>query len=201
MEILGYIKVYFTEQEKEILRQTAKEQQLSLSQLVKIQCKNIFNPTYQILPSLLDAKEHTKHNSNKFIKVYLSEKEHEKLQLAAKEKGIGMSRLIFEALITKPIPIEIKYETTDIYDLIIMMTDTYKHLIGTAEGLWRRNLIFERDKERLLTLGYEIRDLLKKYVDLTYRNRNAIRKTAVRHLDKRIEKIIAEQIDSVKKSL
>lgn len=193
MEILGYIKVYFTEQEKEILRQAAKEQQLSLSQLVKVQCKNIFNPAYQILPSLLDAEKRAEHTSDKYVKVYLSEKEYKKLQLAAKEKGIGMSRLIYEALITKPIPIEIKYESTDIYDFIIMMTDTYKHLIGTAEGLWRRNLIFDRDKERLLALGYEIRDLLKKHVDLTYRNRNAIRKTAVRHLDKRIEKIIAEQ--------
>ena len=105
---------------------------------------------------MLDAEKCAEHTSDKYVKVYLSKKEYEKLQLAAKEKSIGMSRLIYEALITKPIPIEIKYESTDIYDLIIMMTDTYKHLIGTAERLWRRNLIFDRNKERLLTLGYEI---------------------------------------------
>ena len=194
MEILGYIKVYLTDQEKEILQQTAKEQLLSLSQLLKVQCKNILKPTYQLLPSLLDAKEYAEHNSDKYIKVYLSEKEYEKLQLSAREKGIGMSRLIYEALIAKPIPIEIQYTTDDIYELISIITDTYKHLIGTAEGLWHRNVIFEHDKERLLSLGYEIRDLLKKYVDLTYHNRNAIQKTAVRHLDKRVEKIISEQI-------
>lgn len=43
----------------------------------------------------------------------------------------------------------------------------------------RRNTIYERDKERLLTLGYEIRDTLKEYVKHTYHNRNAIRKNAV----------------------
>lgn len=192
MEILGYIKVYLTDQEKEILQQTAKEQNLSLSQLLKIQCKNILKPTYQLLPSLLDAKEYAEHNSDKYVKVYLSEKEYEKLQLSAKEKGIGMSRLIYEALITKPIPIEIQYTTDDIYELISIITDTYKHLIGTAEGLWHRNVIFEHDKERLLSLGYEIRDTLKEYVTLTYHNRNAIRKNAIRHLDKKVEQTIHE---------
>lgn len=73
-----------------------------------------------------------------------------------------------------------------------MMSDTYRHLIGTAEGLMHRNIIYERDKERLLSLGYEIRDTLKEYVKLTYRNRNAIRKTAVRHLDKKIEQAVNE---------
>ena len=51
----------------------------------------------------------------------------------------------------------------------------------------RRNTIYEHDKERLLSLGYEIRDTLKEYVKLTYRNRNAIRRTAIRHLDKKME--------------
>lgn len=193
VEILGYIKVYFSEQEKEILQQTAIEQNLALSQLIRLQCKEIVNPNYTIMPSLLDAKDLADHNGDKYVKVFLSENEHKKLQLVAKERGIGMSRLIYERLHAKSAPIEIKYETDDIYELIAIITDTCRHLIGVAEGLMRRNTIYEHDKERLLSLGYEIRDTLKEYVKLTYRNRNAIRRTAVRHLDKTIEKIIAEQ--------
>ena len=118
VEILGYIKVYFSEQEKEILQNAAKEQNLAVSQLIKQQCHNILNPTYAIMPSLLDAKDLANHNGDKYIKVFLSESEHSKLQLAAKERGIGMSRLIYERLHTKSTPIEIKYETDDIYELI-----------------------------------------------------------------------------------
>ena len=109
-----------------------------------------------------------------------------------------MSRLIYERLHAKSTPIEIKYETDDIYEFIAIITDTYRHLIGIAEGLMRRNTIYERDKERLLSLGYEIRDTLKEYVKLTYRNRNAIRRIAVRHLDKRIEQMMNEQIKNRK---
>ena len=190
--IMGYIKVYFSEQEKEILQETATKQNLALSQLIRLQCKEILNPSYAIIPSLLDAKDLANHNGDKYIKVFLSESEHSKLQLAAKERGIGMSRLIYERLHTKSASIEIKYETDNIYELIAIISDTYRHLIGVAEGLMRRNTIYEHDKERLLSLGYEIRDTLKEYVKLTYRNRNAIRRTALRHLDKRIEEAINE---------
>lgn len=191
---MGYIKVYFTDEEEHILRQAAEEQHLSLSQTIKVQCKNLLHPSNEILPSLLDSKMCAEHTSDKYVKVYLSEKEYTQLKLAAKEKGIGMSRHIYKALIAKPVPIEIQFSTDDIYEFIFKMRDTYLHLIGTAEGLWHRNIIYEHDKERLLSLGYEIRDLLKEYVTLTYLNRNAIRKTAVRHLDKKIEKIIFEQV-------
>ena len=189
---MGYIKVYFSEQEKEILQETATKQNLALSQLIRLQCKEILNPSYAIIPSLLDAKDLANHNGDKYIKVFLSESEHSKLQLAAKERGIEMSRLIYEHLHTKSASIEIKYETDDIYELIAIISDTYRHLIGVAEGLMRRNTIYEHDKERLLSLGYEIRDTFKEYVKLTYRNRNAIRRTALRHLDKRIEEAINE---------
>ena len=64
----------------------------------------------------------------------------------------------------------------------------------------RRNTIYERDKERLLTLGYEIRDTLKEYVKHTYRNRNAIRKNAVRHMNKKIDAIIKEQYTDKEKT-
>lgn len=194
VEIMGYIKVYFSEQEKEILQEAATKQNLALSQLIRLQCKEILNPTYAIMPSLLDAKDLAEHNGDRYVKVFLSENEHKKLQLVAKERGIGMSRLIYERLQAKSTPIEIKYETDDIYELIAIITDTYRHLIGVAEGLMRRNTIYERDKERLLSLGYEIRDTLKEYVKLTYRNRNAIKKTAVRHLDNTIEQTVNEQI-------
>ena len=96
--IFGYIKVYFSEQEKERLQQTATEQNLALSQLIRLQCREILNPTYTIIPSLLDAKDLSEYNGDKYVKVFLSESEHEKLQLAAKERGIGMSRLIYERL-------------------------------------------------------------------------------------------------------
>lgn len=195
---MGYIKVYFSEQEKEILQEIATKQNLALSQLIRLQCKEILNPSYAIIPSLLDAKDLANHNGDKYIKVFLSESEHVKLQLTAKERGIGMSRLIYERLHAKSTPIEIKYETDDIYEFIAIITDTYRHLIGIAEGLMRRNTIYERDKERLLSLGYEIRDTLKEYVKLTYRNRNAIRRIAVRHLDKRIEQMMNEQIKNRK---
>ena len=193
VEILGYIKVYFSEQEKEILQNAAKEQNLAVSQLIKQQCHNILNPTYAIMPSLLNAKDLAEHNGDKYIKVFLSEDEHEKLQNIANERGMRMSRLIYEKLHSTSVPIEITYKTDDIYELITMITDTYRHLIGVAEGLMRRNTIYERDKERLLTLGYEIRDTLKEYVKHTYRNRNAIRKNAVRHMNKKIDTIIKEQ--------
>lgn len=92
--IMGYIKVYFSEQEKEKLQETATKQNLALSQLIRLQCKEILNPSYAIISSLLDAKDLTNHNGDKYIKVFLSESEHSKLQFAAKERGIGMSRLI-----------------------------------------------------------------------------------------------------------
>ena len=192
VEILGYIKVYFSEQEKEILQQTANEQNLALSQLIRLQCKEVLNPTYAIMPSLLDAKDLAEHNGDKYIKVFLSESEHEKLQQAAQERGVRMSKLIYERLHAKTTPIEITYKTDDIYELITIITDTYRHLIGVAEGLMRRDTIFERDKERLLSLGYEIRDTLKEYVKQTYRNRNAIRKNAVRHMNKKIDATIKD---------
>ena len=50
VEIMGYIKVYFSEQEKEILQETATKQNLALSQLIRLQCKEILNPTYAIIP-------------------------------------------------------------------------------------------------------------------------------------------------------
>ena len=103
-----------------------------------------------------------------------------------------MSKLIYERLHAKTTPIEITYKTDDIYELITIITDTYRHLIGVAEGLMRRDTIFERDKERLLSLGYEIRDILKEYVKQTYRNRNAIRKNAVRHMNKKIDATIKD---------
>ena len=192
MEILGYIKVYFTEQEKEQLQQIANEQNLALSQLIRHQCDSILNPSYAIMSSLLDAKDLAEHNGDKYIKVFLSENEHKKLQIAAQKKGIRMSRLIYERLHAKSDPIEITYKTDDIYELITLVTDTYRHLIGVAEGLMHRNTIYEHDKERLLSLGYEIRDVLKEYTKHTYRNRNAIRKNAVRHLNRKIDTILKE---------
>ena len=65
MEILGYIKVYFSEQEKEILQNAAKEQNLA------------------------------EHNGDKYIKVFLSED----------ERGMRMSRLIYEKLHSTSTPI------------------------------------------------------------------------------------------------
>ena len=110
MEILGYIKVYFTEQEKEQLQQIANEQNLALSQLIRHQCDSILNPSYAIMSSLLDAKDLAEHNGNKYIKVFLSENEHKKLQIAAQEKGVRMSRLIYERLHATSAPIEITYK-------------------------------------------------------------------------------------------
>lgn len=193
-KITGYLKVYFTDQEEHILRQIAQELHLSLSQTIKVQCKNLFHPSNETLPSLLDAKMCAEHTSDKYVKVYLSEKKYTQLKLVAKEKGIGMSRLIYKTLIAKPVPIEIQFTTDDIYEFIFIIRDTYQHLIGTAEGLWHRNIIYEHNKERLLSLGYEIRDLLQKYVNLAYRNRYAIRKTAIRHLDKKMDKIINDSL-------
>ena len=57
MEILVTIKSYFTEYEKELLEQAAKEQNISISKLVKKQCEPITNPTYKSLDALLDIEK------------------------------------------------------------------------------------------------------------------------------------------------
>ena len=192
MEILVTIKSYFSESEKEILEQTAKEQNISISKLVKQQCDTILNPSYKTLNALLDIEKISRHSSERFVKVYLSENEYEQLCKIATERNRSLSKIVYERLYEKHTPIEITYKTDDIYELITIITDTYRHLIGVAEGLMQRNTIFERDKERLLSLGYEIRDTLKEYVKHTYRNRNAIRKNAVRHMNKEIDAIIKD---------
>ena len=196
VEILVTIKSYFSEYEKELLEQAAKEQNISISKLVKKQCEPITNPTYKSLDALLDIEKASGHSSERFVKVYLSEQEYQQLYEISLDRKCSLSRIIYEKLYSTSTPIEVTYKTDDIYELITMITDTYRHLIGVAEGLMRRNIIYERDKERLLTLGYEIRDALKEYVKHTYRNRNAIRKNAVRHMNKKIDAIIKEQYEN-----
>lgn len=192
VEILVTIKSYFSEHEKELLEQTAKEQNISISKLVRKQCEPITNPSYKSLDALLDITKASRHSSERFVKVYLSETEYQQLYKIAVDRKCSLSKIVYEKLYTTSTPIEITYATDDIYELITIITNTYRHLIGVAEGLMRRNIIYERDKELLLTLGYEIRNTLKEYVKQTYRNRNSIRQTAVRHLDRKIEAAINE---------
>lgn len=189
---MEFIKVYVSKEEKECLKQIAKSEGLSISQFVKKQCEDYLHPTNHYVDTNLSLEMYDSARTHKIV-TFISEGEYNHLKRFADDRGWTISRFIREKLYEKKFSIEIKYETNDIYELIVMISDTYRHLIGTAEGLRHRNIIYEHDKERLLSLGYEIRDLLKEYVELTYRNRNAIRKTAVRHLDKQIEKIIAEQ--------
>lgn len=200
MEILVTIKSYFSEYEKELLEQAAKEQTISISKLVKKQCEPITNPTYKSLDALLDIEKASGHSSERFVKVYLSEQEYQQLYEISLDRKCSLSKIVYEKLYSTATPIEVTYTTDDIYELITIITDTYRHLIGIAEGLMRRNTIYERDKERLLTLGYEIRDTLKEYVKQTYRNRNAIRKNAVRHLNKKIDAIINEHYTDKEKT-
>lgn len=193
MEILVTIKSYFSEYEKKLLEQAAKEQNISISKLIKKQCEPITTPTYKSLDALLDIEKASGRSSERFIKVYLSEQEYQQLYEISLDRKCSLSKIVYEKLYSTATPIEVTYTTDDIYELITIITDTYRHLIGIAEGLMRRNTIYERDKERLLTLGYEIRDTLKEYIKQTYRNRNAIRKNAIRHMNKKIDAIINEQ--------
>lgn len=183
---MEFIKVYVSKEEKECLKQIAKNQGLSISQFVKKQCEDYLHPTNHYVDTNLSLEMYDSARTHKIV-TFISEGEYNHLKELADDRGWTISRFIREKLYEKKISIEVKYETNDIYELIVMISDTYRHLIGTAEGLKHRNIIYEHDKERLLSLGYEIRDLLQEYVKLTYRNRNAIRKTAVRHLDKKIE--------------
>lgn len=187
------IKSYFSEYEKKLLEQAAKEQNISISKLIKKQCEPITTPTYKSLDALLDIEKASGRSSERFIKVYLSEQEYQQLYEISLDRKCSLSKIVYEKLYSTATPIEVTYTTDDIYELITIITDTYRHLIGIAEGLMRRNTIYERDKERLLTLGYEIRDTLKEYIKQTYRNRNAIRKNAIRHMNKKIDAIINEQ--------
>ena len=186
------IKSYFSEEEKEMLEKAAKEQNISISKLVKNQCEPIIHPSYKTLNALLDIESIGKHTSERFVKVYLSEDEYQQLYKIALERNRSLSYIVYEKLYSKTEPIEITYKTDDIYELITIITDTYRHLIGVTEGLMHRNTIYEHDKERLLNLGYEIRDTLKEYTKYTYRNRNAIRQNAVRHLNRKIDAILKD---------
>ena len=188
---MEYIKVYVSKEEKECLTRIAKNHHLSVSQFMKEQCEDYLHPRSQYLDTSLSLGMCDSVRTHKLV-TFVSEEEFKFLKKFADDRGCTISRFIREKLYEKKISIEIKYETGDLQELILMMSDTYRHLIGTAEGLMHRNIIYERDKERLLSLGYEIRDTLKEYVKLTYRNQNAIRKTAVRHLNKKIEKAINE---------
>ena len=190
MEILKFVKVYFSEQEQQLLKEMAKQQNISLSQLIKKQCLPLLQPSYETMSALLDLEDVPNHSSERFIKVYLSKQEYQQILETSQRKGWSMSRIIYERLHEKNIPIEIICQTEDIFELTNMISDTYKHLIGTATALMQRSIITEHEKNRILSLGYEIRDALQEYTKQTYRNRNSIRKNASKHLNKKLDKIL-----------
>ena len=185
------IKVCVSPEEKELLTKIAKDKHISVSQLIKDQCECYLHPTAKYTNTSLDIHMLNNNRSHKLV-VLVSDDEYEQLKKFADNKGWTISRYIREKLYEKTISIDINYDSYDIYELVAIISDTYRHLIGTAEGLMHRNIIYEHDKERLLTLGYEIRDTLKEYVKQIYRNRNSVRRTAIRHLDKKIENAINE---------
>ena len=190
MEILKFVKVYFSEQEQQLLKEMAKQQNISLSQLIKKQCLPLLQPSYETMSALLDLEDVPNHSSERFIKVYLSKQEYQQILETSQRKGWSMSRIIYERLHEKNIPIEIICQTEDIFELTNMISDTYKHLIGIATALMQRSIITEHEKNRILSLGYEIRDALQEYTKQTYRNRNSIRKNASKHLNKKLDKIL-----------
>lgn len=190
MEILKFVKVYFSEQEQQLLKEMAKQQNISLSQLIKKQCLPLLQPSYETMSALLDLEDVPNHSSERFIKVYLSKQEYQQILEASQRKGWSMSRIIYERLHEKNIPIEIICQTEDIFELTNMISDTYKHLIGTATALMQRSIITEHEKNRILSLGYEIRDALQEYTKQAYRNRNSIRKNVSKHLNKKLDKIL-----------
>lgn len=196
MEILKFVKVYFSEQEQQLLKEMAKQQNIFLSQLIKKQCLPLLQPSYETMSALLDLEDVPNHSSERFIKVYLSKQEYQQILEASQRKGWSMSRIIYERLHEKNIPIEIICQTEDIFELTNMISDTYKHLIGTATALMQRSIITEHEKNRILSLGYEIRDALQEYTKQAYRNRNSIRKNVTRNLNRKLDKILKDLYSS-----
>ena len=185
------LRIYVTPEEKETITNIAKQHHISVSQLVKDTCMNLFHPASQVQDTALDL-EKLKSNRSVRIVVYVSTEEFEQIQHSANEKGWTITRYVREKLYEKNAPIYIDYVATDIHELSIMISDAYRHLIGTADALKLRSVLTERDTNRIKDLAYEIKDALERCTTQAYRNRYAIRKTAIRHLDKQIEKAIKD---------
>lgn len=178
-----------TAEEKETITSIAKQKNISVTQLVKDTCINLLNPSTQMKDTSLDLDK-LKSNRSVRIVVYVSKEEFEQIQHSANEKGWTITRYVREKLYETNAPIHIDYMATDIHELSIMISDAYRHLIGTADALKLRSVLSEHDVNRIKNLAYEIKDALERCTTQAYRNRYAIRKTAIRHLDKQIEKAI-----------
>lgn len=183
------LRIYVTAEEKEIITSIAKQKNISVTQLVKDTCINLLNPSAQMKDTSLDLDK-LKSNRSVRIVVYVSKEEFEQIQHSANEKGWTITRYVREKLYETNAPIHIDYMATDIHELSIMISDAYRHLIGTADALKLRSVLSEHDVNRIKNLAYEIKDALERCTTQAYRNRYAIRKTAIRHLDKQIEKAI-----------
>lgn len=185
------VKVYLNKEEKERLQMLSNEKNISVSQLVKEACEPLLQSEY--IPSFKMDNTSSDISRKRRYPIYLTDSEYTQLFEEAKKHNWTIAKVIREKLYDNSEGITITYEDDDIRELIVMITDTYLHLIGTADNLKERNLILPSDYERLKSYAYELKASLESCSKYTYRNRDAIRRTAIRHLDAQIQKAVQEK--------
>ena len=186
------IEFKMTDKDRELLRQIAAENNMSISAFVrecvqeKLPQKAVQQPAQVDDPDDLNIPSNNKTRS---VEVYLSESDYQKIR---KDAGrIPMSTYMRNTLVNRDASKYVfEVKTDDLNELNETMAEINMHVDAFIGALRFRNDIFPADIENLERLINQTNDAVSSLSSEIYKNREHIRKDAKKHLHNRIDKVV-----------
>lgn len=183
-----YIKIYLSEQEKQLLEGIAKEKDVSISKLCREQLKPLLSG------NALSTEQSTADNTNhlqrytQYVKVYFTEAEYQ--DLLSEAKKMPLSKYVRKEFLARRNPINLTVYTEDIAALSIKVSGYIEQLHNFIAALAIRRQLYEADYERLIQIANDTKTALKDAAGAAKANRSSIRASGVRILRKEIQKAV-----------